>query len=84
MATNVSFSSNIGLRKEIYHVLGEDIEVSGMRTFELVSVICTLNVLGKPYYDELKKNQITLPTEIEDYLKIKFRDLKIDSVLSKD
>jgi hypothetical protein len=84
MAANVCFNSSIGLPKEIYHVLGEDIQVSGMRTIELVSVICTLNVLGKPYYDELKKNQITFPKEIEDYLKIKFRDLKIDSILSKD
>ena len=48
-------------------------------------MISTLNVLGKPYYDELKKNNVSFSNEIEDFLKQKFkileRDTKIDSIL---
>jgi hypothetical protein len=68
-----------------YHVLGEDIEVDAYSDANVAIVISTLNVLGKPFYDELKKNNVSLPKEIEDYLEIKFkileRDRKINDVL---
>jgi hypothetical protein len=50
-------------------------------------MISTLNVLGKPFYDELKKNKVSFSNEIEDFLKEKFkimeRDSKIDSILEE-
>ena len=76
---------NYSMNKTIYHVLGEDIEVDGYGDQYLAVAISTLNVLGKPFYDELKKNNITLPSEIEEYLEIKFkileRDRKIKEIL---
>ena len=65
--------------------MGEDVEVSGYIDGTTAMMISTLNVLGKPYYDELKKNNVSFSNEIEDFLKQKFkileRDTKIDSIL---
>jgi len=76
---------NYTMNKTTYHILGEDIEVNAYSDPNLAVVISTLNVLGKPFYDELKKNNITLPTEIEEYLELKFkileRDRKIKDIL---
>ena len=53
-------------------------------SFNIV-MISTLNILGKPYYDELKKNNVSFSNEIEDFLKQKIkileRNTKIDSIL---
>ena len=76
---------NYSMNKTTYHVLGEDIEVDGYGDQYLAVAVSTLNVLGKPFYDELKKNNITLPSEIEEYLEVKFkileRDRKIKEIL---
>ena len=76
---------NYTMSKTTYHVLGEDIEVDGYGDSHLAVIISTLNVLGKPFYDELKKNNVSLPTEIEEYLELKFkileRDRKIKEIL---
>lgn len=71
--------------KTTYHILGEDIQIDGYNDPHLAVIISTLNVLGKPFYDELKKNNVSLPTEIEEYLELKFkileRDRKIKDIL---
>jgi hypothetical protein len=76
---------NYTINKITYHVLGEDIQVDGYGEPYLAVTISTLNVLGKPFYDELKKNNVSLPTEIEEYLELKFkileRDRKIKDIL---
>lgn len=76
---------NYSINKSTYHVLGEDIKVEGYVDPNLAVAISTLNILGKPFYDELKKNDISFPTEIEDYLEVKFkiieRDRKINDLL---
>ena len=76
---------NYTINKTTYHVLGEDIEVDGYGDTHLAIAISTLNVLGKPFYDELRKNNIALPSEIENYLEVKFkileRDRKIKDIL---
>ena len=81
-------SIGISSQKVKYHILGEDVEVSsqpyqdGMTTL----MISTLNVLGKPYLDELHKNNTFFPKEIEEYLEKKFkwleRDKKIDDIIN--
>jgi hypothetical protein len=49
-------------------------------------MISTLNILGKPFLDELHKNSAFFPTEIEKYLTEKFkwleRDKKIDDIIN--
>jgi len=76
---------NYTMNKTTYHILGEDIQIDGYSDPNLAVVISTLNVLGKPFYDELKKNNVSLPTEIEEYLELKFkileRDRKIKDIL---
>jgi hypothetical protein len=71
--------------KTTYHILGEDIQIDGYSDPNLAVIISTLNVLGKPFYDELKKNNITLHKDIEEYLELKFkileRDRKIKDIL---
>jgi len=78
-------SFNTTIAKTKYHILGEDVEVSGYIDGTTAMMISTLNILGKPYYDELKKNNVSFSNEIEDFLKQKFkileRDTKIDSIL---
>ena len=72
--------------KSTYHILGEDVEVDGYKDNSIVMIIATINVLGKPYYDELLKQGATLPSEISTFLEKKFlileRDRKIDSIIS--
>ena len=76
---------NIGTIQNTYHILGEDVKVSSYLNPQLVVAISTLNILGKPFYDELKKNNFSFPDVIEEYLKKKFtiieRDRKINEVL---
>jgi hypothetical protein len=80
-------SFNTTITKVKYHILGEDVEVSGHIDGTTAMMISTLNVLGKPFYDELKKNKVSFSNEIEEYLKVKFkvmeRDTKIDSILEE-
>jgi hypothetical protein len=77
--------NTLSFAKTTYHVLGEDIQVDSYANAEVGITISTLNILGKPFYDQLKKNNITLPTEIEEYLEKKFkileRDRKIKDIL---
>lgn len=72
--------------KSTYHILGEDVEVDGYKDNSIVMIIATINVLGKPYYDELLKQGVVLPSEISTFLERKFlileRDRKIDSIIS--
>ncbi len=73
--------------KSTYHVLGEDVEVSGgYKDGNTAMMVATLNVLGKSYLDELHKNSVFFPTEIEEYLEKKFkwieRDKKIDDIIN--
>ena len=74
------------LAKSTYHILGEDVEVDGYKDNTIVMIIATINVLGKPYYDELLKQGVILPSEILTFLEKKFlileRDRKIDSIIS--
>ena len=67
-------------KKTTYYILGEYVEVKGWQDPYVTMAISTLNILKKPYYEELKKNNFRFPTEIEDYLKIAFRDDLIDEI----
>ena len=82
-------SFTTGVSKTTYHILGEDVEVSNSSHYgdtNLITNIATLNVLGKPFLNELHKNNTFFPSEIEDYLEKKFkwleRDKKIDDIIN--
>lgn len=74
-------SYTIAEEKNTYYILGEYVEVKGWTDAYLIMAISTLNILKKPYYEELKKNNFRFPTEIEDYLKMAFRDDLIDEIM---
>lgn len=69
----------------VYHVLGQDLEVSGAWDRVLASNIASLNILGKKFLEELHKNGFIFPPEIEEYVQKKFkileREIKINSVI---
>jgi hypothetical protein len=89
---NISITSNggpfvsngtISTSKTRYHILGEDVEVSGFYQDGTTTImIATLNVLGKPFLDELHKNNTFFPTEIEEYLEKKFKSLERDNKIN--
>ena len=68
-----------------YHILGEDFETNGYLDGTMVVMISTLNVLGKPFYEELKKNNVSFPDDMDKFiqqrLKVLDRDKKIDSII---
>ena len=68
----------------IYHILGEDFESNYLDGTTTV-MISTLNVLGRPFYEELKKNKISFPQEMDEFiqqrLKVLERDMKIESII---
>lgn len=70
-----------------FHVLGEDFELSNNSGFDsnLVIIISTLNVLGRPFWEELKKQNVYLPDELKDFIEKRLvildRDEKINSII---
>ena len=76
---------NYSINKTTSHVLGEDIEVDDYGDPHLAIAISTLNVLGRPFYEELKKNKISFPQEMDEFiqqrLKVLERDMKIESII---
>ncbi len=85
--TNVNFVVGGGY-KATYVILGEEVSINGYKDIQLASCIAQINILGKPYYDELIKQGIKFSDEIEKILSRKFiefeRDRKIDLVTKKD
>lgn len=72
-----------------YIVLGTEIEIDSYYTdYNLANSIALINTLGKPYYDEIKKQNISFPDKIEEFLEKEFkiieRDNKIKQILNKD
>lgn len=79
---------NVAPSKTTYHILGEDFEsTEGYRSENLSIIIATLNVLGKSYYDELKKQNIHFSNDMDEFINKRLliieRDRKINSVITK-
>jgi hypothetical protein len=79
--TNIQYGTST---KKTYYVLGEKVDIN--QSFEkslLIQLISTINVLGKPYYDQLKKNNYDFPQELEDFLEKKFKELERDDKINQ-
>jgi hypothetical protein len=82
-------TSTIGIQTNRYYILGEYIDLP-INDFSgtLSTILATLNVLGRPFYEELKKQPISLPNElselIEKRLIITERESKISSIINKE
>ena len=81
---NYNYNPSSGL-STYYHLLGQDIEVMGHKSIEIATIVSLINVLGKAYYHDIKKQGISLPKEIETFLEeniVSFeRDKKISSII---
>lgn len=68
-----------------YHILGEDFDSNGYLDGTTAVMISTLNVLGRPFYEELKKNNVSFPDDMDEFiqqrLKVLERDMKIESII---
>jgi hypothetical protein len=79
---NSSGTNNLGKVK--YYILGEYVTVDGYSDIQTALAISTLNILGKPFYEQLQMNGIKFNSKIEEYLKVKFRDITINTILDND
>ena len=79
ITTGYSFSTSK------YHILGEEFETNSYLDGTTAVMISTLNVLGRPFYEELKKNNVSFPDDMDKFiqqrLKVLDRDKKIDSII---
>lgn len=85
--TPTSGNFTIYTQKAKYNILGEEFEIDGYQDTTITIIISSINIMGKPFYDDLKKQGIHLPEEIDNFLQNKFRilerDNKIDSVINQ-
>jgi hypothetical protein len=91
--TNISsmFSSctslkNITIKYENkYVILGEEYKTDYAFSNDIVIAIATLNVLGKPYWIELKKQNFSFGYDLDKFIEERIivldRDRKIDDIL---
>jgi hypothetical protein len=78
-------SATIQSQKTIYVILGEEYETNGYSDPTLGMAIATLNVLGKPYWLELKKQQFSFGYDMDSFIEERIivldRDKKINDIL---
>ena len=97
MSKNISISSlssgtinyvsgSSGHSKNKFNILGEVYEHTGCIDGHISVAISTINVLGKPFWDELKKNGVIFPHEMEQFIEKRItileRDKKIDDIIN--
>ena len=97
MSKNISISSlssgtinyvsgSSGHSKNKFNILGEVYEHTGWIDGHISVAISTINILGKPFWDELKKNGVIFPHEMEQFIEKRItileRDKKIDDIIN--
>ena len=84
-STNNTFA--IYSQKAKYIILGEEFEMDGYQDSTIAIIISSINIMGKPFYDDLKKQNVNLPGEIEEFLEQRFiileRDKKIEDIITR-
>lgn len=80
---------SISITNSKYHILGEDYEINSSYSDPYLAItIATLNVLKRPFWEELKKQSIKFDQDleyfIEERLKIYDRDEKLESLLPNE
>jgi hypothetical protein len=76
----------VSAAKKKYHILGEDFESVQLVDIYLCMIIANINILGEPFYKELLKQEVSLPTDIDNFIQERFRilnrDKKIDGIIT--
>lgn len=79
-------SGSSGHSKNKFNILGEVYEHTGYIDGHIAVAISTINVLGTPFWDELKKNGVIFPHEMEQFIEKRItileRDKKIDDIIN--
>ena len=79
-------SGSSGHSKNKFNILGEVYEHTGYIDVHISVAISTINILGKPFWDELKKNGVIFPHEMEQFIEKRItileRDKKIDDIIN--
>jgi len=84
-STGTSGTYTITSPKVKYIILGEEFETEGYTNLEIATIIATINVLGKPYWIELKKQNVSFGNDMENFIEERFlvleRDRKITEII---
>lgn len=98
ITTNISSGSVISMSsgtstytytspKTEYIIFGEKVIVDSYFDVNLATCLSSINILGKPFYDDIKKQGYIFCIEIEDVLNKHFlimeRDRKIDNIINE-
>ena len=70
IGTTVSISTPSGYftiqpQKTTYHILGEDVEVDGYKDHTTALYISMINIAGREYYDQVKKQGLKFSDELD-------------------
>lgn len=84
MSKPVYLDGGIKIAKSKYYILGEYFEFDGYVDTYSSSIISTLNVLGKPYWEQLKMNNISFSKEIEEFIQSRFDLIENKKYLNDD
>lgn len=87
LITSTSTSITYKLEKT-YHILGEYFTYEyhnpyGLDESHISIIISSINIMGKPFYDDLKKQGIHIPYEIDNFINERFKILERDNKISK-
>lgn len=73
--------------KTTYYILGEEFDSGGYVDINLSIIISTLNVLGKPFWEDVIKQGITFDPKMFEFIEKRFkildRDKKINEVIDE-
>jgi hypothetical protein len=79
-------STNVITSKHTYNVLGDSLDIDGYADINIAIIITNINLNGETFYRELKKQGVSLPSILEEFLENKFliinRDKKIDGIIT--
>jgi hypothetical protein len=83
ISTSSNGASTLNVPYATYHILGEDFQTTGYVDGYTAVLISTLNVLGRPFYEELKKNKVSFTEEMDNFIQMRLRDEKISTILNE-
>jgi hypothetical protein len=86
ISTTINSTNTITVSKHTYNVLGDSLDIDGYVDINVAIIITNINLNGETFYRELKKQGVSLPSILEEFLENKFliinRDKKIDDLIN--
>jgi hypothetical protein len=69
-----------------YNILGEEYEIEGLYSYNdlhLANCIATLNILGEPYWIEIKKQGVTFDSDLEKFIEERLKQRRREDNINK-